>query len=33
MINKPDKTARGAHGVQQFYRVDQSQIGGMEKIL
>ena len=32
-INEPDKTAQGTHGVQQFYRVDQSQIGDMEKIL
>ena len=32
-INEPDKTAQETYGVQQFYRVDQSQIGDMEKIL
>ena len=32
-INEPDKTAWGTRGVRQYYRVDQSQIGDMEKIL
>ena len=32
-INESDKRARGNHWVQQFYRVDQSQTGDMEKIL
>ena len=32
-INESDKTAQGSHGVWQFYKVDQSQIDDMEKML